>query len=82
MDQERSSRAVQAMPTLALRGLVAFPGVTCILTLRRSKSILAIKAAMDLNREIFIITQENIEAEIRMSRISIKSALSARLNNC
>lgn len=63
MDQERSSRAVQAMPTLALRGLVAFPGVTMHFDVKRSKSILAIKAAMDLNREIFIITQENIEAE-------------------
>ena len=67
MDQERSSRAVQAMPTLALRGLVAFPGVTMHFDVKRSKSILAIKAAMDLNREIFIITQEkpHIYAGIR-----------------
>ena len=63
MDQEKNTRAVQAMPTLALRGLVAFPGVTMHFDVKRPKSILAIKAAMDLNRDLFIVTQENIEAE-------------------
>lgn len=63
MDQERNSRSVQAMPTLALRGLVAFPDVTMHFDVKRPKSILAIKAAMDLQRELFIVTQENIEAE-------------------
>ena len=35
MDQEKNTRAVQAMPTLALRGLVAFPGVTMHFDVKR-----------------------------------------------
>ena len=37
MDQEKNTRAVQAMPTLALRGLVAFPGVTMHIDVKRPK---------------------------------------------
>ena len=51
------------MPTLAIRGMVAFPNVTMHFDVRREKSINAIKATMAINREIFIITQSNIEAE-------------------
>lgn len=51
------------MPLLALRGLVPFPGVPMHFDVKRSKSILAIKAAMDLDRKIFIVTQENVNAE-------------------
>ena len=57
MDQEKNTRAVQAMPTLALRGLVAFPGVTIHFDVKRPTSILAIKAVMELNRVLFIVTQ-------------------------
>lgn len=51
------------MPLLALRGLVVFPNVTMHFDVKRSKSILAIKAAMDMERKIFIVTQSQINAE-------------------
>ena len=63
MEQEKTGRGIVAMPALALRGLVAFPEVTMHFDVKRAKSILAIKAAMDLNREIFLVTQENIDIE-------------------
>lgn len=51
------------MPLLALRGLVVFPDVALHFDVRRPKSILAIKAAMDMERKIFIVTQSDINAE-------------------
>lgn len=51
------------MPMLALRGLVAFPKVTFHFDVKRKKSILAIKAAMDLDRKILIVTQSDINVE-------------------
>lgn len=51
------------MPLLALRGLVVFPNVTMHFDVKRSKSILAIKAAMDMERKIFIVTQSDINEE-------------------
>lgn len=66
MSEEKIKRT-RIMPTLALRGLVAFPNITMHFDVKRPKSILAIKAAMDLDRDIFIVTQSNIE-EIEPAR--------------
>ena len=55
--------AVQVIPALALRGMVAFPDVTMHFDVKRDASILSIKAAMDLKHEIFIVTQSDIDAE-------------------
>lgn len=60
---EKKMELLTAMPTLALRGMVAFPSVTMHFDVKREKSILAIKAAMDLNHEIFIVTQSSVDAE-------------------
>lgn len=62
-EYNQKQTTVLAYPALALRGMVVFPGVTMHFDVKRQKSILAIKAAMDLKREIFIVTQQNIEAE-------------------
>lgn len=63
MSDTTKTSAVKTIPTLALRGMVAFPGVSMHFDVKRQKSILAIKAAMDLKREIFIVTQADIDAE-------------------
>lgn len=63
MSETRKVTVLKSMPALALRGMVAFPGVSVHFDVKRQKSILAIKAAMDLKREIFIVTQSDIDAE-------------------
>ncbi len=63
MAEVKKVPALQIFPALALRGLVAFPGVTMHFDVKRDASVLAIKAAMDLKHEIFIVTQSDIDAE-------------------
>lgn len=61
--EKNKNKSQLPIPTLALRGLVAFPGITFHFDVKRSKSILAIKAAMDLERKILIVTQSDINVE-------------------
>lgn len=63
MSETNQIKPVLIMPALALRGMVAFPGVAMHFDVKRQKSILAIKAAMDFKREIFIVTQSELEVE-------------------
>ncbi|MBP9988491.1 MAG: endopeptidase La [Ruminococcus sp.] len=48
------------MPTVALRGLVVFPGMNLTFDVGRKRSIEALRAAMEDEREIFLVTQKNI----------------------
>lgn len=48
------------MPTLALRGLVIYPGMILHFDVGREKSILALKAASDGDKKIFLVTQKDI----------------------
>ncbi len=48
------------MPAVALRGLVVFPGANISFDVGRSKSVLALKAAMTDNQNIFLVTQKDI----------------------
>ncbi|MCQ2484801.1 MAG: endopeptidase La [Clostridia bacterium] len=50
----------KVMPTVALRGLVVFPGMSLNFDVGRARSIDAIKAAMADNREIFLVAQRDI----------------------
>ena len=50
----------KVMPTVALRGLVIFPGMTLNFDVGRQRSIDAIKAAMADDREIFLVAQKDI----------------------
>lgn len=49
-----------SMPTVALRGLVVFPGMNISFDVGREKSINALKAAMTDKQEIFLVTQKDI----------------------
>jgi len=51
------------MPMLALRGLVIFPDTTMHFDVGREQSKLAIKAAMDKDRQIFLVSQEDVTSE-------------------
>ena len=63
MMEKENMKTLQPLPTVALRGLVAFPKVTFHFDVKRNKSILAIKTAMDLDRKIFVVTQSDINEE-------------------
>ena len=49
-----------SMPTVALKGLVVFPGMSINFDVGREKSIAALKAAMTENQEVFLVTQKDI----------------------
>ncbi len=51
------------MPLLALRGLVVFPKTVSSFDVARKKSINALKAAMDSNRLLYVVTQKDFYAE-------------------
>lgn len=53
----------KAMPTVALRGIVIFPGTRFHFDVGRKKSILAIKAAMNDNQKLFLVAQKDVEIE-------------------
>ena len=51
----------RALPVLAVRGLVVFPGMIVQFDIGRKKSVLAAKAALDTDsRELFIVTQTDL----------------------
>ncbi len=50
----------KVMPTVALRGLVIFPGMTLNFDVGRQRSIDAIKAAMADEREVFLVAQKDV----------------------
>ncbi len=51
------------IPLLAMRGIVVFPKTTCTFDVARPKSINALKAAMDNNSLLYVVTQKNFYAE-------------------
>ncbi len=61
--EEKKEITALLMPTVALRGLVVFPGMNMHFDVGREKSIAALKAVMSGNRKIFLVTQRNIRDE-------------------
>ncbi len=54
---------IKDIPTLALRGKVAFPGVSIHLDIGRNPSIEAVKMAMKKDQKIFLIAQRDYRIE-------------------
>ncbi len=52
-----------AMPVLALRGLVVFPGMNLHFDVGREKSVNALNIAMKSNQLIFLVSQKDIKTE-------------------
>ena len=53
----------RAIPTVALRGIVIFPGTRFHFDVGRKKSLMAIKAAMNDNQKLFLVAQKDISVE-------------------
>lgn len=53
----------KSLPTVALRGLVVFPGMRLHFEVGREKSIAAIKAAVSESQKLFLVTQRNVACE-------------------
>ncbi len=51
------------MPVVALRGLVVFPGMFIHFDVARSKSVSAVREAMNGDRKIFLVAQKDIGVE-------------------
>ncbi len=51
------------MPVLALRGLAAFPKQTLHFDVGREKSVKALECAMKGNQRIFLVTQQDVQAD-------------------
>ena len=49
------------MPAIALRGMTILPGMIAHFDISRKKSIKAIEAAMNEGKEIFLVTQRDVE---------------------
>ena len=74
--EDKFESAALLMPTVALRGLVVFPGMQVHFDVGREKSIDALKAALAGDRKIFLTAQKDIAVDIPISTTSISSALS------
>ena len=53
----------KSLPTVALRGVVVFPGMKLHFEVSREKSVAAIRAAMHENQRVFLVTQRNVADE-------------------
>lgn len=53
----------KSIPTLALRGIVLFPGMSFHFDVGRKKSVEAIKSAMNKDQKIFLVTQQDVSVE-------------------
>ena len=52
-----------AMPVVALRGIVVFPGMNLHFDVGRKKSIEALKSAMESDQKVFLITQKDASVD-------------------
>ena len=53
----------EAIPVVALRGIVIFPGMRFHFDVGRKQSIAAIKAAMNDTQKVFLITQKDVSVD-------------------
>ena len=57
------NRIYKSMPTVALRGLVIFPGIRFHFDIARNKSTAAIEASMELEQKVFLVAQKDPAVE-------------------
>ena len=60
MSKPTNSAELKIMPVLAVRGMVVFPGMMLQFDIGRKKSVQAVKAALDADRLIFVVTQTDL----------------------
>lgn len=76
---EQSMSENQLLPTLAVRGMVFFPGSVLQFEVVRKKSIGAIDAAMEQDRLIFLITQTDLSDDEPTGDILYQVGVVARI---
>ena len=59
---ERNNSEIRVLPTVALRGMVVFPGAFTHFDVGREKSVRAVQKAMETDQYLFLVAQKN-EAE-------------------
>lgn len=55
-----SSKSIQIMPCVAMRDVVAFPNMVMHFDVARTRSVLALKAALENDRMVFLTTQKDL----------------------
>lgn len=60
-DHELQKIETNALPVLALRGLVIFPGMLLQFDVGRKKSILALSKAMEESQQVLLVAQKDLE---------------------
>ncbi|MEG1614662.1 MAG: LON peptidase substrate-binding domain-containing protein, partial [Oscillospiraceae bacterium] len=59
----RTELIKEKLPIVALRGLVVFPNMVLHFDVAREKSIAAVRAAMEDNQQLFLITQIDVKTD-------------------
>ena len=80
MSKSTGSAELRTMPVLAVRGIVVFPGMILQFDIGRKKSVLAVKAALDAGREIFIVTQTDLSENEPTAEDLYKIGVIAKIN--
>lgn len=60
---KKPAASILRLPTIPMRGLVAFPSMVMHFDIARERSVAAIQAAMEQNRKIFLVTQKDVFVE-------------------
>ena len=55
-----NSKSTQVMPCVAMRDIVVYPNMIIHFDVARSRSVLALKAALDNDRMVFLTTQKDL----------------------
>ena len=63
MSAENRPGSAVALPAVSMRGIVMFPSMLLHFDVGREKSILAVKKAMEGNKEIFLVAQKDYTVE-------------------
>lgn len=71
----------RVMPTVALRGLVVFPGSHITFDVGRERSIQAIKSAMADNRQVFLVAQKDVRDDNPSFDELYKTGIIATINH-
>ena len=64
---ENKQKILINLPAMAMRGIVVFPGEPIHFDVGREKSVLALKEAVERDRQIFLVTQKEVTVEEPMA---------------
>lgn len=68
MDEMNIFETAPSFPVIPLRGLVMFPDMVLHFDVGRKKSVAALKAAMNADQKIFLVSQKDAAVDDRAGR--------------